>query len=240
MRRAERLFQIVQELRARRFATARDLGLALGVSERTIYRDVRDLERSGIPVLGEAGVGYRLSPGFELPPLTFNAAEIEALVLGMRMVESWGDGELGAAARSVMAKASAVLPAPLRRLLVETPLFAPGVADPANRTAELTPLRKGIAEARKLRIGYLDVEDRRTDRVVRPLALYFWGRKWTLGAWCELRSGYRNFRPDRIVEVQVLPDRFTPDDGASLAGYVAEMEGEAARQGFPSFRGTGG
>lgn len=232
MRRADRLFGIVQHLRTHRFATAGDLAAALGVSKRTIYRDISDLGRSGIPIRGEAGVGYQLEPGFELPPLTFNAAEIEALVLGMRMVESWADGELAAAARSVMSKVASVLPEPLRELIVETPLFAPGRWDAKSRSPELAGLRRAIANHRRVELVYVDAEGAETERVVRPLALYFWGTKWTLAAWCELREAYRNFRPDRAARIRVLETTFAPDGEVSLEGFIVQMQGEAATSGF--------
>jgi predicted DNA-binding transcriptional regulator YafY len=137
-----------------------------------------------------------------------------------------------------MAKVSAVLPPPLRTLLVETALFAPGFLDASARSAELTPLRRAIADARKVRFTYTDQEGRETERTVRPLALYYWGRTWTLGAFCELRAAYRNFRPDRMTSLRLLADRFEPDATASLAGYVAEMEAEATRRGFTELRGV--
>ena len=154
MRRADRLFQLVQLLRSRRLATADFLADALGVSKRTVYRDIRDLERSGVPVRGEAGVGYQLERGYELPPLTFNAAEIEALVFGLRMAEAHGDPDLANGARSAMAKVAAALPAPLRALMVETPLFAPHRADRSRDCLALW--RRGIAERRKLALDYVD------------------------------------------------------------------------------------
>jgi biotin operon repressor len=134
MRRADRLFQLVQLLRLRRAATGRELAETLGVSLRTLYRDIRDLAHSGVPIRGEAGVGYRLDRGFELPPLTFSGAELEGLVLGARMVATWGDAELAGAVRSAMTKIEAVLPEGLRRVLLETALFAPDLP----RTQEMS------------------------------------------------------------------------------------------------------
>jgi predicted DNA-binding transcriptional regulator YafY len=234
MRRADRLFHLVQVLRNRRFCTGDQLAEALGVSKRTVYRDVRDLQLSGIPIHGEAGVGYQLQRGFELPPLMFNAAEVEALVLGARVVETWGDPELAAAVRSAMAKVEEVLPEPLRRLLFDTPLYAP--AGPRSRTLTQGPLsavRRALADRRKLAIHYTRADGQQSKRVIRPLGLYFWGTSWSVAAWCELRRDYRNFRPDRMGEVRLLEDTFDGSDGISLAGFISAMERRAEKEGYP-------
>ncbi|MCB9540336.1 MAG: YafY family transcriptional regulator [Myxococcales bacterium] len=235
MRRADRLFQLVQLLRSRRLATADFLADALGVSKRTVYRDIRDLERSGVPVRGEAGVGYQLERGYELPPLTFNAAEIEALVFGLRMAEAHGDPDLANGARSAMAKVAAALPAPLRALMVETPLFAPHRADRSRDCLALW--RRGIAERRKLALDYVDRGGAASTRAVRPLALYFWGTCWSLAAWCELRRDYRNFRSDRVESVRLTDEAFDEADGVSLDAYLRSMAAEAAAGGWPELRG---
>src|SRR5512145_3071887 len=146
MRRADRLFRLVQHLRARRFATGDQIAEELGVSKRTIYRDVADLQGSGVPIRGEAGVGYRLERGYELAPLIFTSEELESLVLGARIVAAWGDGELAAAVGSAMTKVEAVLPEPLRRVVLETPLFAPELPGASAMAGELSVLRRAIAE----------------------------------------------------------------------------------------------
>lgn len=140
MRRADRLFRIVQLLRRRKLTTARQLADDLEVSERTIYRDVADLVSSGVPIRGEAGVGYALERGFDLPPLMFTEDELEALVLGVRVVESWGDATLGSAARAVVHKVEAVLPERLQDRVGKAPLFAPGFHVPAESSRELGTL----------------------------------------------------------------------------------------------------
>ena len=230
MRRADRLFLLVQLLRGRNVRTAEELADELGVSKRTVYRDVADLVGSGVPIEGEAGVGYRLQRGFELPPMTLTPEEIEALVLGARMVEAWGDPELGAAARAVLTKVEAVLPAALRPSLRDAALFA--IERPWRGGPELAALRRAIAGSRRLRLRYASGDGDVSERVVRPLGLYFWGTAWTLAAWCELRSDYRNFRPDRMEEITVLPDRFDSDEGPSLAGFLAHIQArEGARVG---------
>jgi predicted DNA-binding transcriptional regulator YafY len=219
MRPADRLFLLVQLLRGRSARTAASLAEELGVSKRTVYRDVADLVDSGVPIEGEAGVGYRLQRGYELPPMTLTPEEIEALALGMRMVEAWGDPEIGAAARAVLTKVESVLPAALRPSLRETALFA--IERPVRVGPELATLRRAVAARRKLRLVYGQTEV--SERVVRPLGLYYWGTTWTLAAWCELRGDYRNFRPDRIRELEPLPERFDPDDGPSLSAFLAAM-----------------
>jgi predicted DNA-binding transcriptional regulator YafY len=202
MRRADRLFQIVQELRGGRLVTARTLAEHLEVSPRTIYRDVRDLLASGVPIQGEAGVGYTLPKSFDLPPLMFDRHEIEALVIGARIVQSWGDGELARAARAALSKVEVVLPERLRHRLDETALFAPGFHVPVEQRETLGLLRKAVAERRRVWLDYKDAEAQRTERVVRPLGLFFWGTGWSLCGWCELRDDFRNFRLDRMHEVQ--------------------------------------
>ena len=152
MRRADRLFQLVQVLRGRRLSTARQLAARLGVSERTVYRDVRDLVASGVPVEGAAGVGYRLR-GFDLPPLMFTAEEVEALVLGARIVESWADPQLARAASEALAKVEAALPRERRHLVRDTPLFAPDDHARAEVTVDVAALRAAARESRRLRFG---------------------------------------------------------------------------------------
>lgn len=208
MRRADRLFRLVQLLQNRRFATAQFLAESLGVSLRTVYRDVQDLSRSGVPILGEAGVGYRLDPGHQLPPMTFNTDELAALVLGARMVEAWCDPELAKAARSVLDKVEAVLPESLVRAIGETPLFAPSTFLSERRKVALGPLRKAIGDRNIVDMEYETENGDSTKRRIWPLGLYFFGSKWVLAAWCELRQDYRSFRPDRILELEILDEHF--------------------------------
>ena len=226
MRRADRLFQIVQLLRRRRLTTAQQLAERLEVSERTIYRDIRDLTLSGVPITGEAGVGYLVGKDFDLPPLMFNVEEIQALALGARMVETWGDEDLRLAARSVLTKVEAVLPAGLRRVVLESALFAPDFPRTQEMSRDVDLMRRAIGDRRLLGFGYTRADGERTERNVRPLGLYFWGNKWTLAAWCELRRDYRSFRPDRMRAVHTLDRRFDPEDGIDLAGFLARVDRE--------------
>jgi predicted DNA-binding transcriptional regulator YafY len=220
MRRADRLFQIVRLLRVRGFLTGQALADELGVSKRTVYRDIRDLERSGVPIRGEAGVGYRLERGFELPPLTFNEAEIEALVLGARIAGAWGDGQRAPAAGTALQRLEAVLPEPLRRVVATTPLFAPDFHRRRELVAGLPIIREAIGGRRRLRFAYVRADGETSARTVRPFALYFWGKAWTLASWCETRGDYRSFRPDRMSEVVMLESTFDESDGPSLAGFL--------------------
>jgi predicted DNA-binding transcriptional regulator YafY len=226
MRRADRLFRIVQRLRRRGVTTASELAEALDVSERTIYRDVQDLIVSGVPVQGEAGVGYALPRDFDLPPLMFTEAEVEALVLGARVVESWADPELRAAAADLLSKVESVVPPRLRERIPDAKLFAPGFHIRDQMTRGLGPLRGAIRERKKVSFGYSDKTEKITRRTVRPLGLFYWGATWSLGAWCELRRDFRNFRLDRMSETQVLVEQFPVEKGRTLADYFRKMESE--------------
>ncbi len=228
MRRADRLFRLVERLRRRGPVTAAALAEELEVSARTVYRDVQDLVASGVPILGEAGVGYALARGFDLPPLMFTEEEIEALVLGARIVETRADPALARAARDVLKKVEAVLPARLKARVEEAALFAPGFrAVPAGEG--LTRLRGAIRRRRKVSFAYQDQSGAPTRRTVQPLGVFYWGATWSLGAWCELRAGFRNFRTDRITELAVLEETFQPQPGRTLRDFFRHYEDEARR-----------
>jgi predicted DNA-binding transcriptional regulator YafY len=199
---------------------ARELAQALEVSERTIYRDIQDLVGSGVPIEGEAGVGYVLRAGFDLPPLMFKEQEIEALVLGARIVESWADAELAAAATDAIAKIEAVIPERLRGYMANTALVAP----PSNRVEplsfDLAELRRALRNLLKVHFRYTDVIQQQSERTVRPLSLAYFGPVWILAAWCELREDFRTFRLDRIGEFQVTAERFRPERGKTLHDFL--------------------
>lgn len=228
MRRADRLFQIVQLLRSRRLTTAADLAGALEVSTRTVYRDIQDLIESGVPIDGEAGVGYRLHKDFELKPLIFNVEELQALVLGARLVEAWADPEMGFAVRSAMSKVEAVLPEPLQAAMLRTALFGPPIRVRHEADTQLPRLRRALGEESWVKLKYVDMHGIETEREVVPLALYFWGPRWLLAAYCWLRGAYRSFRVDRIRDcVQVPPNAAqlsVLDAPVSLAAYIRAME----------------
>ena len=225
MRRADRLFEIIQILRRRKLARARDMAERLEVSERTVYRDIRDLMASGVPIEGEAGVGYILRGGYDLPPIMFDEEEIEALVLGARIVESWADPKLAQAAGQVIAKVESVLPERLRKHMDETALLAPldHYAEPLS--VDPTALRTAIRACRKVAFSYCDREGVATRRTVRPLALAFYGPVWLLASWCELRQDFRAFRLDRMAELAVTDQVFAAEPGKTMADYL-KRDGE--------------
>ena len=223
MRRADRLFQIVQYLRGRRLTTAAQLAERLSVSERTVYRDIRDLSLSGVPVEGEAGVGYRLSKGFDLPPIMFTMDEVHALVAGARMVQVWGGPALAVSSRSAIEKIAQALPASRRTDVERTPLFAPGFHVRAGAGNEVETVRQAILARRKLRLRYVDSREQASNRVIRPLGLAFWGATWTIMAWCESRADFRNFRLDRIRALEPLEETFKDQPGMRLEDFLAQV-----------------
>ena len=224
MRRADRLFQIVQHLRGRRLTTAAQLAEWLEVSERTVYRDIRDLSGSGVPVEGEAGVGYRILRGFEVPPLMFTLDEVQALVAGARIVESWGGPALAKASRSALEKIAMALPDARRNEIESSRLFAPSFHLDKAVGVTLETIREAIGKRRKLGLTYSDGAAKQTNRIIRPLALHFWGTAWTLAAWCETKADFRNFRIDRCQEVLITNEEFRDEPGKTLADFLARIE----------------
>jgi len=215
VRRADRLFEIIQFMRRKDLVRARDLSEQLEVSERTIYRDIQDLVASGVPIEGEAGVGYVLKAGFDLPPLMFNEQEIEALVLGARIVESWADAELATAASNVIAKIEAVIPDRLRTYMANTALLAPSHHYMEPIAFNMAELRRALRSQLKVHFCYRDAAAESSERTVRPLCLAYFGPVWLLSAWCELREGFRHFRTDRITVLENSTERY-PRRRASL------------------------
>jgi len=220
MRRADRLFRLVQLLRGGRLMTARTLGERLEVSERTVYRDVRDLLLSGVPIEGEAGVGYVLRAGFDVPPLMFDRAEIEAVVLGVRMARAWGGARVATAAEEALRKIEAALPPALRERVDRTRLYAPGHRVPDELRHDLDRLHAAIDGSLRVAFGYTTETGAGTERTVRPLGLFFWGGVWTLAAWCELRADFRAFRIDRMTAI-ADGHPFAREPGRGLADYLA-------------------
>jgi predicted DNA-binding transcriptional regulator YafY len=220
MRRAQRLFDIIQHLRRRRLVRASELAEKLEVSERTIYRDIQDLVASGVPIAGEAGVGYVLKAGFDLPPLMFREQEIEALVLGARIVQSWADPELAAAAGDVIAKVEAVIPERLRSYMANTALLAPSHHYMEPISFDVAELRRALRSQLKVHFSYRNALAESSERTVRPLCLAYFGPVWLLSAWCELRQDFRTFRLDRIDGFAVEVDRFRPEPGKTLHDFL--------------------
>lgn len=224
MRRADRLFQMVQILRRKRLVTALQLASELHISERTVYRDIQDLVLSGIPISGEAGMGYSLPRNFDLPPMMFTAEELDALVLGTRIVGAWGDPDLAKAAQAVLDKVRVVIPERMRGQLDEPILFAPDFHIPYEATAQLGEIRAAIKARKRIGLLYLSGEVELTYREVRPLGLFYWGRWWSLAAWCELRQGFRSFRIDRIADANVLDSTWEENPQQNLAAFLRHQE----------------
>jgi predicted DNA-binding transcriptional regulator YafY len=224
MRRAERLFELVQLIRGRRLSTAAWLAAKLEVSERTVYRDIADLMAQGVPIEGEAGVGYRMNPGFDLPPLMFTHDEARALVASVRLAQPRLDAALARQAEAALSKILAVLPAAARAAAESLAVYAPdfGVDEPTR--ARLEMLRVAIEARRKLQFGYLDAQGRCSERTVRPLGCFYWGEVWTLAAWCETRAGFRSFRADRVSGLAVSEARFADEPGKTLADLMRQVE----------------
>ena len=229
MRRADRLFRIVQLLRRRRtVVTAKQIAEKLDISERTVYRDIRDLVESGTPIDGEAGVGYRLKPDYDLPPLMFDREEIQALVLGARIVAQFGDPALARASESILSKVAGVLPKELEPLLTDTRLFVPPTRSTARASAGLAVARDALVARRRLHLKYANERGEASERTVRPLGVFFWGKTWTLAAWCEMRTGFRSFRLDRI-ETATIGERFEDETGRTLRDMLQQIGPAAVR-----------
>lgn len=228
MRRADRLFLIIHALRGRRTALqARQLAETLGVSLRTVYRDVADLQLSGVPIEGEAGVGYVLRKGSDIPPLMFTADELESLVVGTRFVRAFAGEKLADGAKAALLKIEAVLPPELRERSARTRIYAPIWRDENKLAfaARIDQLHAAIEGQRVLQLVYCDEAGQASTREIEPLCLAFWGGKWTLGSWCRLRGGFRNFRPDRIDTLGETGERFGEQEGRNLDAYLAAMRG---------------
>jgi predicted DNA-binding transcriptional regulator YafY len=227
MRRADRLFLIIHALRGRRTALpARRLAETLAVSQRTVYRDVADLQLSGVPIEGEAGVGYMLRKGADIPPLMFNADELEALVVGTRFVRAFGGARLAQSARAALLKIEAVLPPELRARTQRSRIFAPPRGDRLEASGMIDRLHAAITGRQVLRVEYADKAGQASARDIEPLCLAFWGGAWTLGAWCRLRRDFRNFRPDRISRFEASGELFEETTERGLAAYLRHVGGD--------------
>ena len=226
MRRADPLFQLVQLIRGRRLSTAAYLAERLAVTACTIYRDVADLQHQGVPIEGEAGVGYRLGAGIDLPPLMFTHDEAKALVAAVRVAQIGLDAALARDAESALSKILSVLPAAARAAAESQAVYAPINAltglDPATRV-RLQALREATQAQRKVQIVYRNLQDKTSQRTLRPLGCFYWGRVWTLAAWCETKRDFRNFRMDRIQTCVVLEVCFHHEAGKTLADFLRKV-----------------
>lgn len=223
MRRADRLFQILQYLRGGRLITAAQLADRLEVTPRTIYRDIAHLIGSGVPIEGEAGVGYLMRDGYDLPPLMFTHDEIVALVSGARILQSWGGTRMAAAAQEALIKIDTVLPEEARRQVGQVNVHAIQTPWQGGHWRDYLDLVEAASESHtRLRINYEDEKGQQTARTIRPLGVWFWGKVWTAICWCELRNDFRMFRLDRMAEVAEAGS-FKPTKGQTLRDFY-EME----------------
>lgn len=220
MRRADRLFQIVQLLRTRKQMTALQLAESLEVSERTIYRDVQDLSFTGVPIISETGVGYSLDKSYNLPPITFSESELESLLVGARMVQGWTDKHMAAEATRAIERIESILPEHLKSTLESIEMLVPTFHIFSDVSEKMPWLRSAIKEQKKIEISYQRADGEYSDRIIWPLGLFFWGNVWTLVAWCELRNDYRQFRIDRMQKLKVLESGFLTAQNQTLKNYL--------------------
>ncbi|MDW5441005.1 YafY family protein [Polaromonas sp. SM01] len=227
MRRADRLFQLVQLIRGRRLSTAAYLAGRLTVSARTVYRDIAELQQQGVPLEGEAGVGYRLGAGFALPPLMFTQEEAKALVASVRLAQIGLDAGLSRAADDALGKILSVLPAAARAAAESLAVYAPLIALDVTHQQRLQQLREALQAQHKVRLDYCDPRGKTSQRTIRPLGCFFWGKVWTLAAWCETRCDFRSFRVDRIQSLTVLEAGFQQEAGKTLADFLRQLNAAA-------------
>ncbi len=221
MRRADRLFRVIQILRrSRRPFTAEAVAAELNISVRSVYRDMADLASQGVPIRGEAGVGYTLGRQYDMPPLMLTPEELEAAVLGAQWVAERGDAALANAARDLLSKITAAVPHSLRTFITEPTLGTPENILAFRDGLDLAKARSWIRAGRKLRIRYRDEAGQETDRVVWPVIIGYADAVRLLAAWCELRNGFRHFRTDRILEADFLDEAH----GSTLPDLKREWE----------------
>lgn len=228
MRKSDRLFQLINLLRRYQPITARRLAEELNVSTRSVYRYIDDLSVNGIPVYGDAGKGYRLRDDFELPVLNLTPDELDALLVGVRMVSGWTGTTLPDSARSLLHKISAGL-AETMKGHAAIDAFVPDVRDRLEESVYWERLRLAIKERCQVRLRYIAHEGVSSNRLVYPLGLFYWGGKWTLGAWCTLRAAYRDFRLDRIQQLKVLSEAFAVTPTINLSTYI-EIQTQNCRE----------
>ncbi len=220
MRRAERLFRLVSELRSMGTARAEDLARRLEVSVSTIYRDIAHLQGSGLPIEGEAGIGYLLRPGFDLPNTAFTHDQVDALAIGLAYVERTGDPSLAAAAREVRAKLQAGMPDPETRALATAPYLSLQTKEGVDQSA----LRAAIRDRQIVELGYTDKSSAVSLRRIRPILIWDLPLSWMVTGWCELRNDFRTFRADRISTLTITDDHFPEDQNKNVAAFLTRDE----------------
>lgn len=222
MRRADRLFDIIQALRGKsQPTTAAVLARQLEVTTRTIYRDVATLQARRIPIEGAPGVGYLLRKGFDLPPLMFTTEEVEAITVGAHLIHRIRDPKLQEAAESVLSKLQQTVPKDLRSQLTSPRFYVSEGSTVRPQGVELFEVRSAIRSCRKMRITYLDEQQKRTRRTIWPIATVYYVDITLIAAWCELRAAYRHFRVDRIQKSRVLDEAFASDSSRMMAEWLA-------------------
>lgn len=209
MRRADRLLRIIQILRRhRRPVRGQIMAEEVEVSLRTLYRDIADLVTDGVPIRGEAGIGYVLGEGYDVPPLMFNADELEAIMLGLRWVSRRGDSDLSRAAQDTSAKIGAVLPQALKPLLFDSGLMAPPMYTKIADNVDVSGLRQAVREQRKVELVYRDENGKDSERVIWPIGIAYFDAQRLVIAWCELRQDFRSFRTDRMIKATVSKEKY--------------------------------
>ncbi|TDR23482.1 helix-turn-helix transcriptional regulator [Marinicella litoralis] len=217
--------KITHFLRQRRQAvTATQVAEYFGVCKRTVYRDIQCLMDAGVPIRGEAGVGYTIDKKYYLPPIAFDADELEAIGLGISMVRQWTDKQFADKADSAFEKIQAVLPASLQGELKQITTYAVPTRPPVPWSVSFSALREYIRARRKIHMVYVDENKQQTHRTLRPLALFFFNPVWLLAGWCEKRQDFRNFRLDRIQQLDVNEETFKDDPNKNLSAYLAKIE----------------
>ena len=221
MRRADRLLKIVHYLRRMRHAvTAARIADHFGICKRTVYRDIQDLMNSGVPIQGEAGVGYLIDKQYYLPPVMFDPDELEAIALGINMVRSWTDEQFAFKAGSALEKIQAVIPGSLLRELEQLSTWSVQSSARIPWEVSFSEVRECIRNRRKIRFSYIDLKGKQSTRTVRPLSLVFFGPVWLLVSWCEQRRDFRNFRLDRMREMERTGELFPDEKDRNLAAYL--------------------
>ncbi len=227
MNRSTRMFEIIQLLRSsKRSLTAQQLADALEVTRRTIYRDIVALQGMRVPIDGEAGIGYIMRPGFDLPPLMFTAEEVEAIAVGLSLLGRTGDTALETVAESVVRKISDVLPEDNPYGLISQSVFTSNWHSIPTSAVEPALIREAIRDQRKLNIEYTDVEKRASTRVILPLVLLYYVDSLVIAAWCELRKDYRHFRMDRITHCDVTDQYFVESGNQLRENWQADHQFE--------------
>jgi len=221
MRRADRLIKIIHFLRSRRQAvTAKQIGEEFEICQRTVYRDIANLMDSGVPIRGEAGIGYVIDKQYFLPPIVFDIDELEAINLGISMVRQWTDDKFAAKASHALAKVQAVLPTKLLHEFEQITTYTMPSHPPVPWSVNFSDVRDCIRQSRKLEIDYQDKDQQISARTIRPLALFFFSPVWIVAAWCELRNDFRHFRLDRIEKMVVSEQKFAHESDKTLQAHM--------------------